>query len=62
MKRYRKSAWLPWMLLLVGILFYVYYGVEWGAWMQNLPNIIIYACIIVALFFALRAKEKMNNN
>lgn len=61
MKRIRKSSWLPWALLLVGIAFYVYYGVEWGAWRENLLNIIIYVGIILALFWALRKKEKLGS-
>lgn len=60
MKRIRKSAWLPWMLFLVGLTFYIYYGIEWGAWLQNLPNILTYLVIILALYWALRKKEKMN--
>ncbi len=46
---------------MVGTAFYVYYGVEWGAWKENLPNLLIYIVIILALFWALRKKEKMED-
>lgn len=58
MKRIRKSTYLPILLFLAGTAFYVYYGIEYNAWMQNLWNIIIYLVIIVALFFTLRKKEQ----
>ena len=61
MGKTRKSLWLPWALLLVGTGFYVYYGVEWGAWKENLPNLLIYIVIIFALYWALRKKEKMES-
>ncbi len=61
MKRIRKSAWLPWTLLLVGTAFYVYYGVEWGAWTVNLPNLIIYVVIILTLYWVLRKREEMED-
>ena len=61
MRKNRKSLWLPWALLLVGVGFYVYYGIEWGAWKENLPNLLIYIVIILALFWALRKKEKMES-
>ena len=54
----KKSTWLPPALLLVGIAFYVYYGIEYNAWIKNLPLIIIDLLICVALFFALRKKER----
>jgi hypothetical protein len=46
---------------MVGTAFYIYYGVEWGAWKENLPNLLIYIVIILALFWALRKKEKMED-
>ena len=61
MKRIRKSSWLPWTLLLVGIAFYVYYGIEWGAWMVNLPNLLIYIIIILTLFWVLKKREQMED-
>lgn len=62
MKKIRKSSWLPWALLLVGTAFYVYYGVEWGAWQENLPNLLIYIVIILALYWALRKKEQLTDD
>lgn len=55
----RKSVWMPVAFLLAGCAFYIYYGVTYNAWRANLPNIIIYAVIVVALFFAQRKKEQL---
>lgn len=55
----RKSTWMPVAFLLVGCAFYIYYGVTYNAWKANLLNIIIYAVIVVALFFAQRKKEQL---
>lgn len=59
MKRISRSTYLPLLLLLVGIGFYVYYGVTWNAWHENIANLIIYVVIIVALFLSLRKKEEL---
>lgn len=56
----KKSVWLPIALLLAGAAFYIYYGLEYNAWMQNLPMIIIDVVILVLLHFALRKKEDYN--
>lgn len=61
MRKNRKSLWLPLALLLVGTGFYVYYGVTWNAWLHNLPNLLIYVVITIALRWALLKKEKMND-
>lgn len=61
MKQIRKSQFLPWLLLLVGLAFYVYYGVSYNAWMHNLPNLVIYILIILALFWALRKQDSYRN-
>jgi len=58
----KKSQWLPIALFLAGAAFYVNYGIEYNAWMKNLPLIIIDFVICVALFFALRKKEEMRND
>ncbi len=55
----KKSVWLPLALFLAGVAFYVYYGIEYNAWMRNLPLIAVDAVIVVLLFFALRQKEKV---
>ncbi len=55
----KKSVWLPVALFLAGVAFYVYYGIEYNAWMRNLPLIAVDAVIVVLLFFALRQKEKV---
>lgn len=59
MKKIPRSKYLPILLLLVGIAFYVYYGISYNAWRENLANLIIYVVIISALYWSLRAKEKM---
>ena len=59
MKRIRKSVYLPLLLLIMGVAFYVYFGVYYNAWNENLPNILIFVGIIVLLAWALRKKEKM---
>jgi len=59
-KRIPKSQYLPALLMLVGIGFYVYYGVTWNAWRENIANLLIYIVIIGALFWALRKKEDLN--
>jgi hypothetical protein len=58
MKRFRKSIILPLSLGVMGTAFYIYYGIAYKAWIDNLPNIIIFFCIIIALAWALRKKEK----
>lgn len=62
MRRIPRSTFLPLLLLLAGLAFYVYYGITWNAWRTNLANLIIYVIIIAALFWSLRAKEKMKND
>ena len=49
MKRY---IWQPIAFFIVGLAFYIYYGVTWNAWMKNLPLIIVYAAICGALAWA----------
>ncbi len=61
MRKFRKSIWLPLAFLLLGTVFYVYYGINYHAWTDNLPNLIIYLVIIVFLAWALRKKEKYEN-
>ena len=56
----KKSVWLPAALLLVGTALYIYNGVEYNAWMQNLPMMIIDVVILVVLHFVLRKKEEYN--
>lgn len=57
----KKSTWLPLALALMGAAFYIIYGIEYNAWMKNLPLIIIDVAICTALFFVLRKKEKLQN-
>ena len=41
MRRIPRSTFLPLLLLLAGLAFYVYYGITWNAWRANLANLII---------------------
>ncbi len=61
-KRIRKSIFLPVAFLIAGAAFYIYYGISYNAWMANLGKFITYIVILAALFWALRAKEKMENS
>ncbi|MBQ9163827.1 MAG: hypothetical protein IJ163_03535 [Bacteroidaceae bacterium] len=56
----KKAVLLPLVLFLAGVAVYVYNGIYHHAWMDNLPNIIIFFFIVVFLAIALRKKEKMS--
>lgn len=60
MRRVKKYKWLPPLLAICGVAFYVWDGLQMNSWIKNLPNLIIYAVIIMALWWALRKKEKLN--
>lgn len=47
--------------LVGGVGFYTTFGVQWNAWIQNLPNIIIYTVICLALSWVLKKKEDLTN-
>lgn len=53
----------PWLragfFLLLGLGFYVYYGIEMNAWKQNLPNLLIYLVIVAGLFWAMTKKQQL---
>lgn len=53
---------MPTAFFIVGIIFYVYYGITWNAWTTNLPNMGIYAVICIALWWALKKKDELANN
>ena len=53
----KKSVWCPVALLLAGIAFYVYDGMEYNSWMKNLPLLLLDGVIVAALYWALRKKE-----
>lgn len=55
----RKLTWMPVAFLLVGAAFYIYYGVTYNAWKENLSNLIVYIIIIIGLFLAHRKKEQL---
>ena len=62
MARFRKSYYLPWVLLLACAVFFVY---ENGSSLEVLKQyrsyIITYIIIILALFLVLRKKEQMED-
>ena len=58
MKRY---IWQPIAFFVAGLGFYLYYGITWNTWMSNLPHILGYALICVALSWALYKKEQLKN-
>jgi len=57
----KKHIWLPCTFFCAGLLFYVYYGITWNAWLTNLPNILIYLGIVASLSWALHKKEQLKN-
>lgn len=60
-KEMKKYIWMPTAFFIVGLAFYVYYGITWNSWMENLPNILIYLVVVVALSWSLKRKEKFQN-
>ena len=46
----KKAVLLPLVLFLAGVAVYVYNGIYHHAWMDNLPNIIIFFFIVVFMF------------
>ena len=58
----KRHIWLPCAFFCVGLIFYIYYGLTWNAWIVNLPNLGIYAIIVLALSWALKKKEQIKNN
>ena len=57
----KKHIWLPCAFFGAGLLFYIYYGITWNAWIANLPNLFIYLLIVVALSWALRKQQSIRN-
>lgn len=56
MKRY---IWTPIAFFFAGLIFYIYYGITWNAWITNLPNLGIYLIIVLALSWSLKKKEEL---
>ncbi len=54
----KRHVWMPIAFFLTGTAFYVYYGITWNAWRHNLPNLAIYALICIALWWALKKRDK----
>lgn len=57
----KKYILTPIAFFCMGLVFYIYYGLTWNAWMSNLPNLGIYAVILIALGIALKKKEEIRN-
>lgn len=57
----KKSIWLPLSLFIAGLAVYVYFGIEYNAWIENLTLILFDAAIVVALYYVLKKKEKYMN-
>ena len=57
----KRSSWLPWLILIGGAAMYVWDGLQWGSWMKNLPNVIVFAVIVAGLWWALRKKESFKD-
>ena len=53
----KKSIWLPLLLLCAGAGVYVYSGIEYNAWIENITLMGVDVVIVVALHFALKKKE-----
>ena len=53
----KKSIWLPILLFCAGAGVYIYSGIEYNAWVENITLMIVDVIIVVALHFALKKKE-----
>lgn len=53
----KKSIWLPLLLLCAGAGVYIYSGIEYNAWIENITLMGVDVVIVVALHFALKKKE-----
>lgn len=53
----KKSIWLPILLFCAGAAVYIYSGIDYNAWKENLPLIIADLAIVVLLHFMLKKKE-----
>ena len=53
----KKSIWLPILLLCAGAAVYIYSGIEYNAWVENVTLMIVDVAIVVALHFMLKKKE-----
>ena len=53
----KKSIWLPILLFCAGAGVYIYSGIEYNAWVENITLMGVDVIIVVALHFALKKKE-----
>ena len=53
----KKSIWLPILLFCAGAGVYIYSGIEYNAWVENITLMGVDVVIVVALHFALKKKE-----
>lgn len=59
MRRVSKTVLLPAALLIAGVAVYVWDGQRYNSWSDNLPNLLVFLVIIIALAFALHKKKKI---
>ena len=55
----KKYVLLPLVLFLIGLAVYVFFGITYNAWMDNLPNILVFVAIIALLAWALKKKDAL---
>lgn len=60
MKRITSNLpkWIPVVLLLIGVVIYVYYGITTHAWRQNFADFIVYTVVMLTLLWALLRKDE----
>ena len=55
----KKYIWMPIAFFCVGMAFYIYYGITWNSWTDNLPNMGVYVIICCGLYAALKKKDAL---
>ena len=65
MELMKKIILLPLILFVIGTAIYLYFGFTDNAWIDNLPNMLIFTFIILLLVWARKKKfdlqQKRNN-
>ena len=55
----KKYVILPLVLFIIGLAVYVFFGITYNAWKENLPNMLIFLIIIAMLAWALKKKDAL---
>ena len=55
----KKYVILPLVLFIIGLAVYVFFGITYNAWQENLPNMLIFLIIIAMLAWALKKKDAL---